>query len=600
MRNAYLHLLKVSWHYAVGQRWKFLLIYGSFCGGLVITSTLPWLYGWFVKAIQADTRQALRFAWIYVLLYFGLNLAKWGFYGYPRIMEQTLGFHIGKRFTMETYDMVLRKEMYWHQERHSGDLINRVKKAGDALKNFYQSGFLYFHAMGRFVLSAVAMLYFTPLFGAAGIILGLVAVYVTLRFDKPLIKHLNEVNEREHIVASGFTDSLSNIITIKTLRLERQMSLSLLTRMMNVLAPFRRGAIVGEWKWFATDILVALIYSLLLLGYMLRHQQDPGGGIAGLVTLVAYVTQFTGVFYEFAWQYNQLVKYYVDVSGADEIRTEEGERQLITGADVMKDDAQPWNLMEVKGINFGYTSDIQDRPAFTIKDVSLVFRRGRRIAIIGESGSGKSTVLNLLRGLYDFRHKPQIILDGDLSAAKTPSFLYKEVILLPQEPEIFENTIRYNLTLGLDYDEAQILKACEVACFSEVLTGIPGGIDACINEKGVNLSGGQKQRLALARGVLLAGSAPLVLMDEPTSSVDVKNERLIYQRIFNHFENSAVVSTVHRLYLLQLFDYIYVMRDGCIADEGDYPTLLQRNDWLQKLLLMNKEETLAGAAIPSR
>jgi ABC-type multidrug transport system fused ATPase/permease subunit len=147
------------------------------------------------------------------------------------------------------------------------------------------------------------------------------------------------------------------------------------------------------------------------------------------------------------------------------------------------------------------------------------------------------------------------------------------VTLIPQEPEIFENTIRYNITLGLPFTDEEIMKACESARFADVLSHLPKGLETHMHEKGVNLSGGQKQRLALARGILAARTSDIVLMDEPTSSVDPRTEKQVYQNLFSAFENKAVVSSLHRLHLLTHFDYVYILRDGTVVDEGPFEDL---------------------------
>lgn len=124
---------------------------------------------------------------------------------------------------MELYDQALHLPVKWHQDHHSGVIISRIRKAYEALKDFFQNGFMYIHALAKFVMSFVAMIYFTPLFGGIGLILGAVIVAVIFRFDRPLIQYLHETNEQEHKVSASLFDSLSNINTVITLRLEPQM-----------------------------------------------------------------------------------------------------------------------------------------------------------------------------------------------------------------------------------------------------------------------------------------------------------------------------------------------------------------------------------------
>jgi ABC-type multidrug transport system fused ATPase/permease subunit len=157
------------------------------------------------------------------------------------------------------------------------------------------------------------------------------------------------------------------------------------------------------------------------------------------------------------------------------------------------------------------------------------------------------------------------------------------VTLFPQEPEIFENTIRYNITLGLPFPDDDLETVCTLAHFGEVAAQLPKGLDSNIQEKGVNLSGGQKQRLALARGILAARSSDIVLLDEPTSSVDPKTETLIYDRLFAEFSDKVIVSSLHRLHLLHRFDHICVMHQGQIIAEGTLDHLRAHSAEFQEL-----------------
>ncbi|MEO7489496.1 MAG: ABC transporter ATP-binding protein, partial [Ferruginibacter sp.] len=166
----------------------------------------------------------------------------------------------------------------------------------------------------------------------------------------------------------------------------------------------------------------------------------------------------------------------------------------------------------------------------------------------------------------------------------------ESITLFPQEPEIFENTIEHNITLGLPFDKQDIEEVCDTAHFTEVVKQLPNGLQSGIQEKGVNLSGGQKQRLALARGILAARSSEIVLLDEPTSSVDPKTEVKIYEKLFKACEGKAVASTLHRLYLLTYFDYVYILQDGHIAGEGTFADLKQHSTLFNDLWRHQEKE----------
>ncbi len=158
---------------------------------------------------------------------------------------------------------------------------------------------MYLYALTKFVSSFVAMLLFSPLFGGIGIVLGAITVWIIFKFDKPFIKSVDDTNEREHVVSSTLFDSLSNIITVITLRLEKRMEKSLLEKVKDVYSPFIRSVKINEWKWFVADMLVVVIYCVNIVGYVYQNTL-PGQvfALGGLVTLIGFVNQFTSVFHD--------------------------------------------------------------------------------------------------------------------------------------------------------------------------------------------------------------------------------------------------------------------------------------------------------------
>ena len=584
MQNPYISLLKTAWLYARQERKIYIIVYSMFAVAITVASLHPLLYGWFIDSLQQDGANAIYYVWVFAGGYLGLKLLEWGIHGRARIMERSLAFNLSRNFLDESYHQVLHLPVKWHKDHHSGSTINRLRKAYEALKEFFQHGFSYLQVMGKFVFSLGAMLYFSPLFGAIGVVIGMFTVWVIFKFDKPFVKNLHECNEREHVVSSNLFDSLSNIITVITLRLEKQMQSGLMEKVALVFAPFKRQAKINEWKWFTASMLVALIYVVVILGYVYQHWV-PGETflIGGLVTLLAFVNQFTSVFYDVANQYTKIVQYNTDIQAAKAIsdtylQQHRPESSLTLPAD--------WKSMVLKNVHFSHSG--ANNRASGLHGLEFRMKKGERIALIGESGSGKSTLLALLRGLYS--PEPGSVLKVDNKADFDLGIIANTVTLFPQEPEIFENTIRYNITLGLPFTEEEIMEACESAHFSDVIMQLPQGLDTDIQEKGVNLSGGQKQRLALARGILAARSGQIICMDEPTSSVDPRTELQIYKKMFATFSEKAVISSLHRLHLLSLFDYVYIMDKGRVIDEGTFQHLRHRSEVFQGLWKHQEEQ----------
>jgi ATP-binding cassette, subfamily B, bacterial len=565
MNNPYFLLLKTAWRYARNERKQYVLVYVLFLLANVVVALNPLLYGWFVESVQKDSGHLIQHVWMYGGGYLLLVLLEWAFHGPARVWERDLAFRLSRNFLEEMYHQALHLPVGWHQDHHSGATINRIRKAYEALRDFFQNGFMYLHAFAKFLFSLMAILYFSPVYGLIGIGLGCLTVWVIFKFDKPFIQALDETNEKEHVVSSTLFDSLSNILTVITLRLEKRIQLRLMTKVAEVFPPFRRQVVINEWKWFVASVLIACIYVVVTVGYAYQNYvPNQVFLVGGLVTLLGYVNQFTSVFQDVAWQYTEIVRFNTEVQTARSIGQAYEQQHRLESQETFP---EQWKELVLKNWTFGHTAA---DGALVLEDVSLVLPKGKKIALIGESGSGKSTLLALMRGLYDPRAGAKVEVDGQPMALST---LHDTVTLFPQEPEIFENTIQYNITLGLDFTETDIWEVCEMAQFAETAQQLPQGLNSHIQEKGVNLSGGQKQRLALARGILAAQSSHVVLLDEPTSSVDPKTEMRLYERLFESFADKVIVSSLHRLYLLPQFDYIYVLDQGRVVAQGTYHEL---------------------------
>jgi ABC-type bacteriocin/lantibiotic exporter with double-glycine peptidase domain len=324
--------------------------------------------------------------------------------------------------------------------------------------------------------------------------------------------------------------------------------------------------VLNETKWCAIDLLNnGIRCGLVVLYAWLAWRQGSAVLLGSAVMVYQYAQQAGGVVSNMAGNYQDLVNYQTDLDGAEHIV-----RAPARTADAARPPAD-WRMIAVDGLRFRYPAKADALPA--LADIALSVKRGERIALVGESGSGKSTLLRVLAGLYaadqarysvDGRPRPDLAHLGGI------------VTLAPQDPEIFEGSIGHNLTLGIAYDEAAIRRACDLAVFTPVLEALPAGLATNIAERGLNLSGGQKQRLALARAILAARDSSLLLLDEPTSSLDPATEARVYGNLFTAMADCGVISSIHRLHLLERFDRIVLMDRGAIIDSGSTAELLER------------------------
>lgn len=579
MSNPFITLLGCSWRHAGKDKKKFLLVYALIILDNTTVALAPILLGWFIDGLQNNDINRLKYAWLYVGGYLLLKAVYWIFHAPARILEHQLAFKISNNFLTALYRQSLYLRFEWHQSHHSGSIISRIQKASSALNEFLQNNSVCTSEVAKFLFALIAMIIYSPIFGIISFILGVFTVWIIIRLDKPFMKAIDEINEQEHVIKSSLFDSLSNIITVITLRLQERMIENLRSKISKMFPAVVKQIKFFELKWGISDVLIAIIYTVVIIGFVIQNS-DPGKKfpMGNFVALVGFVTQFTSVFQSMASYYTAIVMYATNVQTSQEIMSAFKKQSLNLHYNVPVN----WTTMDIAGIIFKYNGTVSYTETPVINNVSIRIAKKKKIAIVGESGSGKSTLVALLRGLYDA--EPGVVVSVDGVTDMPLSALGQMVTLFPQEPEVFESTIEHNITLGLPTEMSSIIDACELAHFLDIVSELPKEFQSVINEKGVNLSGGQKQRLALARGILAAESSDIILMDEPTSSLDTITEKYVFEKLLDRFSHKAVIVTVHRLYLLRYFDYVYILDRGVIVEEGTYETLSTKSERLKMLL----------------
>ena len=242
----------------------------------------------------------------------------------------------------------------------------------------------------------------------------------------------------------------------------------------------------------------------------------------------------------------------------------------------IKDHPDAKELTEVrKKITFDHVHFEYVKGREVLHDINLEIPVGSTIALVGNSGGGKTTVSSLLPRLYDI-HKGSIKIDGTDIKNISQKSLRQQIAMVFQDNFLFSGTIRENILLGNgNASEEVIWAALKNACLDQFVKELPKGLDTEIGERGILLSGGQKQRLAIARAFVK--NAPIVILDEATSALDNKSERVVQEALDNLMKNRTVIVIAHRLSTIQNADKIVVVNDGQIAEEGTHSELLKRN-----------------------
>jgi len=241
------------------------------------------------------------------------------------------------------------------------------------------------------------------------------------------------------------------------------------------------------------------------------------------------------------------------------------------------------NTIEVKNINFKYQEET------VLKDFSLTIKKGQTVALVGQSGSGKSTIANLLTRFYDV-NDGTISIDGINIKDMDLQSLRSLMGLVTQDSILFNDTIKANISLGkLDATDDEIIEALKIANAYEFVKDLPLGIYTNIGDSGNKLSGGQKQRLSIARAVLK--NPPIMILDEATSALDTESEKFVQVALENMMQNRTSIVIAHRLSTIQKADIIVVMQKGKIVEQGTHDELIAHNGTYNKLVTMQSFES---------
>ncbi len=567
--NPLTYLIGKSWHYSRGNR-KAVVVYWLMyiIVGLLDLLVLPLSVAKIMMVVQEQgiTAESISTLLLLLLVLLLNDIACWALHGPARVIERKNAFLVRSNYRNFLMRGVMNMPLDWHTEHHSGDTIDKVNKGTQALYDFSGNTFENIYALVKLFGSYIMLGYFFPMSMTIVLPMTILTGWIIARFDHLMMGQYKQLNKAENKVTESTVDAISNITTVIILRVERIVFDALMHKVMAPFKLYKKNSKINEIKWFLTSLCCMLTIGMVLGAYFLTHIGSSGAAITGAVYLLwRYLGNMSELFEQFATQFSNLVKRMSQVMNSEELSKD------FTG-ETFANHVLPldWQNLNIAGLSFSYDGG-SDGPA-QLDNVSLDLKKGEKVAIVGESGSGKTTLLKIIRDL----HHPQALRLSVDGVPVTDGFagIARAIALVPQSPELFAITILENITLGAEYDLEVVLRFVEMACFTEVLAGLPKGLESSIKEKGVNLSGGQQQRLALARGLLASMDKDIVLLDEPTSSLDTATENHVYRNIFREFAGKTIVSSIHRLHLLRQFDRICVFDKGRIIATGTLDELL--------------------------
>ncbi|MEQ1581564.1 MAG: ABC transporter ATP-binding protein [Steroidobacteraceae bacterium] len=590
-KTGILILYRALWRYAAGARGTLVVAMALLLGAQLVMLAVPLFAGRALNVLQLEGIAGLREAALWLAGIVGLTLASWAMHGPGRLYERNVALQIRQRMSGDLIERLVELPLSWHESQHSGATAHRVQQSVNALAGFAESQYVYLTSLVRLVGPLVALWVIEPFVGLTAIA-GLVVIAVaTTGFDRRMMQLAHVENDAERRYAATLLDSLGNITTLFALRQARAVVALMQQRLVRVFEPLRRSIVINEFKWFSVD-LSSRALSCVLVGLFTWLVSRPGAGSSGTQVLLLgslymvweYAQQAGSVVTAIASHFQTFARLQADYSSADIVRETQPAAHLVAARSAP---LAKWRSLSLSGLTFRHPSSREAGPS--LREVTLTLQGGKRYALIGSSGAGKSTLLRILSGLY-VAERVELTLDERRTTDPVAAALSLRTssTLVPQDAEVYEGTLAENLSLCESLEglagEQEFPRALAIAQTSSFVDASPSGLATRIDERGANWSGGQRSRLALARGVLAAKGSPLVLLDEPTASLDAVTEAAVYDALFKAFPEACIVSSVHRMNLLPRFDEIVLMRAGAVVAQGTLATLQRDSVEFQQLL----------------
>ncbi len=571
--NPVIYLTLKLWEYSKGNR-KNVVLYSIM---LIIANMFnlisPLVIAKVLNIIQEDglVSTNLYSIMLYLSVFIFIELGFWTFHGPAMIILAKNSFLVRANYKRYLLDGTMSLPAQWHTDHHSGDTIDKIEKGTSALYRYSSESYEVIQTLVLFLGSYIALMYFNIHASYIVLLMMIITLGIVLRFDSHLVKKYRELYWAENRISAKIFDVVSNITTVIILRTERLVSRAIFRK---IVQPFRlhiKTAKLDETKWFFVSICTATMMVLVLTSYIyFNFLAGTAIMIGSIFALYSYIGRIKGLFFRFADRYSTIVREKTAVQNAEEISDEFAKKKKTRPVKLSKE----WKELKIDSLKFSYHTE--EGADLHLDNISLTIKNAEKIALIGESGSGKTTLLKIIRELYTPRHV-KLYLDGNLLKNSFKD-ISRHIALIPQDPEIFSTTIKNNITMGINKKLSDIKKYTDMARFTDVVKHLPKKLNSNIVEKGVNLSGGQKQRLALARGLMACEDKSIILLDEPTSSVDFRNETAIYDNIFKEFKDKTIISSIHKLHLLPMFDTIYFFSNGKIIAQGSFNKLLNTSE----------------------
>lgn len=488
------------------------------------------------------------------------------------------------QYSVRKTTMIIRRNLYEHmldlpitiyEKSHTGDFLSRLNYDINVAEGAYSWQIMVLTmSLISAVGSCVVIFSIHKILFLYALIIGFLNVFVNAMFIKPIRKISDEIQKNYSKVVQRLSDIINGAFVIRAFNIgeiiyKKYVELNNLIYRLSMKRVHYNSMLAS----FNYSIGHLIFFGELALGGILIMNKEITFG-----ELTASVQLMGPIFWLFGAIGNFLTNLQVSLAGA---------KRVFEILDLPKEELQRKEKFVEKKVKNNYVIMLKDL-SFSyngngeiLKKINMKIEENKKYAIVGPTGSGKSTILKLLLGFYSDYKGEIYILGRELRTYSTEE-LRRCISYVPQDVFLFNTTIYENVRYGkLDASVEEVIEALKMANAYDFVMNLPDGIYTQVGEKGFNLSGGQRQRIAIARAILK--NAPILLLDEPTSSLDSESEDLVIEALNRLMENKTSIIIAHRLSTISDSDYIFVMNKGVIVEEGKHKELLALGGFYKKL-----------------
>jgi ABC-type multidrug transport system fused ATPase/permease subunit len=464
------------------------------------------------------------------------------------------------------FERLLDFSLGWHDSENTGNKVQRILSGTAAIRSLQsimsQTGFSVIAAIsGIFTV----FLFLNPIFAVFAI--GYMGIFFIIHFafyHKQLTLQ-DELNKAQEQASGVYYEGVNNVLTLKTLGAKDTFKENIFSnekQAKDFMFQTRQLAF-KKWKSFQTLNAISIAIYLFLVGQ---------GVVQGTLT-VGSILMFANYLYkliESVADSTDVIEQFIESKSAI------GRMMPIYWTEMkIKEGSLPfpiaWKELKIVDGSFQYQPDDTGEKEYALKDINITIQKHEKIGVVGHSGSGKSTLSKVLLGLYELEKGIFTIDHTNFYDLKHSEITHNIAIVL-QDSEMFNLSLRDNITLMREVDTVLLEKAIRIAQLEDLIGKLPEGMDTLIGEKGYRLSGGERQRLGIARAI--CKDPQILVLDEATSSLDSKTESLIQEAIENELQKKTLIIIAHRISTLKNVDRIYVFDHGKIVEDGRFHILM--------------------------